>query len=101
MEVSLIHEWGPSAVAFVGFTVNGLLILISRAHREGARMAHADETLAWRTRHEEEAHQRDQAISELKRISASLEAIVRSQGEQLKDVQQEFRDYRNRQERAS
>lgn len=90
------HDYGPTVISVFAYAVAGL------AWWSGQRAARAanDTTLGalvkWSERHEEEAKQRDAGIAELRKLAASGEILANAQADQLRLIQQEMRDHRNR-----
>lgn len=91
---SLVHDYGPTVISFVVYTVSGLWFLRAHSKEVGTREASLAGIVEWKEDHEREGKQRDEQLNALRVIAAASQATAKAQGDQLALMQQELRDYR-------
>ncbi|MCU1304928.1 MAG: hypothetical protein JWQ87_5212 [Candidatus Sulfotelmatobacter sp.] len=85
---TFVHDYGPALIAFAGLLLHGLLSFASSMMNAGRRESDLDSVREWKLTHEEEAHQRDQAIAQLKEIAASSKATADGQERRLRMLEE-------------
>ncbi len=89
-------NYAAALIAFFGFVINGIMAFGAAQKLAGQREQQRDEDQAWKKEHIAQSNVRDIAIAALQAMGSSNEATVRGIQGQLRLIQTELQEIRNR-----
>ena len=89
-------NYAAASIAFLGFVINGVLAFGAAQKLAGQREQQRVEDQAWKKEHIAQSNVRDIAIAALQAVGSSNEATVRGIQGQLRLIQTELQEIRNR-----
>jgi hypothetical protein len=89
-------NYSAATIAFLGFLINGALAYGAAQKLAGQREQQRSEDHAWKQEHMAQSNVRDIAIAALQAMGSSNEATVKGIQGQLRLIQTELQELRNR-----
>lgn len=80
----------------VGLVLQGLILYANSNRQHGENKQKIAELVKWKHEHDMDSRQRDEAISELRGIAASMKATAESMNSQLQVMREDLRELRRK-----